>query len=68
MKAGEFFSHLSYLLLLKAKETAVLGGDTSKVMNLCKVVKESQEMLNGNINLTLSDLLFTVKAPQKSTV
>jgi len=53
VKAGEFFSHLSYLLLLKAKETAVLGGDTSKVMNLCKVVKESQEMLNGNINLTL---------------
>ena len=53
VKAGEFYSHLSYLLLTRIKSCAVRGNSIKRDSKYLEVVKEAQEALKSNINLTL---------------
>lgn len=52
-KAGEFYSHLSYLLLSRIKNNAVKGNSIKRDSKYLEIVKEAQEALKTNINLTL---------------
>lgn len=53
IKAGEFYSHMSYLLLTKIKNCAVKGTSIKRDSKYLEIVKEAQEALKSNINLTL---------------
>lgn len=53
VKAGEFFSHLSYLLLCDIKEKAIKGEDIKKSRSRYESVLKAQELLKSNINLPL---------------
>ncbi len=53
IKAGEFYSHLSYLLLMRIKNSAIKGNSIKRDSKYLEIVKEAQEALKTNINLTL---------------
>lgn len=53
IRAGEFYSHLSYLLLTRIKNCAVKGTSIKRDSKYLEIVKEAQEALKSNINLTL---------------
>ncbi|MBE6739618.1 MAG: DNA polymerase III subunit [Ruminococcaceae bacterium] len=52
-KAGEFYSHLSYLLLTRIKNSAISKNSIKRDSKYLEIVKDAQEALKTNINLTL---------------
>lgn len=59
VKSGEFFAHLSFLLLGRIKSAALSSKSTKKDFRLYNVCREAQAALETNINLPL---LFCITA------
>lgn len=59
VKAAEFFSNLSFLLLSRIKEGATNGKNTKKLFRLYEACREAQVALQSNVNLPL---LFSITA------
>lgn len=52
-KAGDFYSYLSHLILTRIKDCAVKGVSIKRDTRYLDIVKEAQQSLKSNINLTL---------------
>lgn len=59
VKASEFFSHLSFLLLSRIKDAALSSRNTKKEFRMYNACKEAEAALQSNVNLPL---LFCITA------